>query len=69
MDFHRPETLAEALAIKAERPGAAPLAGDTDLMVAINFREAWRDAILDVTAGEPRSGGTAARRSTTQFAF
>jgi CO/xanthine dehydrogenase FAD-binding subunit len=50
MDFHRPETLAEALEIKAERPGAVPLAGGTDLMVAINFREARPDAILDLTA-------------------
>jgi CO/xanthine dehydrogenase FAD-binding subunit len=50
MDFHRPETLAEALEIKAERPGAMPLAGGTDLMVAINFREARPDAILDLTA-------------------
>jgi CO/xanthine dehydrogenase FAD-binding subunit len=49
-DFHRPETLAEALEIKAERPGAMPLAGGTDLMVAINFREARPDAILDLTA-------------------
>jgi len=50
MDFHRPETLAEALEIKAQRPGAVPLAGGTDLMVAINFREARPDAILDLTA-------------------
>src|SRR5829696_1119815 len=50
MDLHRPETFAEALEIKAERPGAVPLAGGTDLMVAINFREARPDAILDLTA-------------------
>jgi CO/xanthine dehydrogenase FAD-binding subunit len=50
MDFHRPETLADALELKAERPGAVPLAGGTDLMVAINFREARPDAILDLTA-------------------
>src|SRR5215211_9148954 len=50
MDFHRPETLAEALEIKAERPASVPLAGGTDLMVAINFREARPEAILDLTA-------------------
>ena len=50
MDLHRPETFAEALEIKAERPDAVPLAGGTDLMVAINFREARPDAILDLTA-------------------
>jgi CO/xanthine dehydrogenase FAD-binding subunit len=50
MDFHRPETLAEALEIKAERPDSVPLAGGTDLMVAINFRETRPGAILDLTA-------------------
>jgi CO/xanthine dehydrogenase FAD-binding subunit len=50
MDIHRPETLAEALEIKAERPEAVPLAGGTDLMVAINFRQTRPDAVLDLTA-------------------
>jgi CO/xanthine dehydrogenase FAD-binding subunit len=50
MEIHRPETLAEALQIKAERPDAVPLAGGTDLMVAINFRQARPDAVLDLTA-------------------
>ena len=50
MEFHRPETLAQALEIKAEHPGAVPLAGGTDLMVAINFRQARPDAVLDLTA-------------------
>jgi CO/xanthine dehydrogenase FAD-binding subunit len=50
MDIHRPQTLAEALEIKAERPEAVPLAGGTDLMVAINFRQTRPDAVLDLTA-------------------
>jgi CO/xanthine dehydrogenase FAD-binding subunit len=50
MDFHRPETLQQALEIKAEHPGAVPLAGGTDLMVAINFRQTRPDAVLDLTA-------------------
>ena len=50
MEIHRPETLAEALQIKAQRPDAVPLAGGTDLMVAINFRQARPDAVLDLTA-------------------
>jgi CO/xanthine dehydrogenase FAD-binding subunit len=50
MDFHRPDTLAQALEIKAEHPDAVPLAGGTDLMVAINFRETRPGAILDLTA-------------------
>src|SRR5215210_1949913 len=48
--FHRPDTLAEALEIKAEHPEAVPLAGGTDLMVAINFRHASPPAVLDLTA-------------------
>jgi CO/xanthine dehydrogenase FAD-binding subunit len=50
MDFHRPDTLAQALEIKAEHPDAVPLAGGTDLMVAINFRQARPGAVLDLTA-------------------
>src|SRR5919108_6385840 len=50
IDFHRPETLSEALEIKAERPDAVPLAGGTDLMVAINFRQTRPAAVLDLTA-------------------
>ena len=37
MDFLQPHDLAAALAAKAERPDATPIAGGTDLMVDINF--------------------------------
>jgi CO/xanthine dehydrogenase FAD-binding subunit len=50
MEVHRAETLAEALEIKAEHPDAVPLAGGTDLMVAINFRHTLPPAVLDLTA-------------------
>src|SRR5688572_10544061 len=50
MDLHRPQTLAEALEIKAEHPDAVPLAGGTDLMVAINFRQTRPASVLDLTA-------------------
>ena len=50
MQIHRPGTLAEALEIKAEHPEAVPLAGGTDLMVAINFRHTRPAAVLDLTA-------------------
>jgi CO/xanthine dehydrogenase FAD-binding subunit len=50
IETHRPETLAQALDIKAEHPDAVPLAGGTDLMVAINFRHTRPDAVLDLTA-------------------
>ncbi|MEO6503992.1 MAG: FAD binding domain-containing protein [Jatrophihabitantaceae bacterium] len=49
MDFLRPGSWAEALAVKAERPAAAPLAGGTDLMVEINFDRRRPEALLDLT--------------------
>ena len=55
MEIHRPGTLAQALEIKAADPAAVPLAGGTDLMVAINFRHTRPAAVLDLTAiGELR---------------
>jgi CO/xanthine dehydrogenase FAD-binding subunit len=50
VEIHRPETLAQALEAKAEHPEALPLAGGTDLMVAINFRQTRPAAVLDLTA-------------------
>jgi CO/xanthine dehydrogenase FAD-binding subunit len=52
MEIHRPDTLAQALEIKAADPAAVPLAGGTDLMVAINFRHTRPAAVLDLTAIE-----------------
>lgn len=49
MDFLRPATLAEALGIKAEWPGAVPIAGGTDVMVELNFDARRPDALLDLT--------------------
>ena len=37
MEFSRPATWADALAIKAEQPAALAIAGGTDVMVDINF--------------------------------
>ncbi|WIV57353.1 FAD binding domain-containing protein [Amycolatopsis nalaikhensis] len=50
MDFLRPTTLAEALAVKAERPDAVPIAGGTDVMVELNFDHRRPDALLDLTS-------------------
>src|SRR5919106_5138398 len=50
IEIHRPQTLSEALQIKAEHPAAVPLAGGTDLMVEINFRHRQPEAVLDLTA-------------------
>ncbi len=49
MDFIRPTTWAEALRAKAERHGALPIAGGTDLMVGLNFGEKPPEALLDLT--------------------
>lgn len=49
MDFLRPTTLAEALAMKAETPDAAPIAGGTDVMVELNFDLRRPPALLDLT--------------------
>ncbi|QWF82890.1 FAD binding domain-containing protein [Amycolatopsis sp. CA-230715] len=49
MDFLRPSSLGEALAVKAERPGAVPIAGGTDVMVELNFDHRRPAALLDLT--------------------
>jgi CO/xanthine dehydrogenase FAD-binding subunit len=48
-DFHRPADLAEALWLLAEHPEAVPVAGGTDLMVAVNYRLTRPAAMLDLT--------------------
>jgi CO/xanthine dehydrogenase FAD-binding subunit len=62
MDFLRPMTWAEALAIKAELPDARPIAGGTDVMVDLNFGRSRPPALMDLTAipdlaGFERDGG------------
>jgi CO/xanthine dehydrogenase FAD-binding subunit len=49
LETFAPESLAEALDLKAANPAAVPLAGGTDLMVALNFDRARPPAILDLT--------------------
>lgn len=59
MDFLRPPSWADALAAKAERPDAVPIAGGTDLMVELNFGQRRPAALLDLTAiGELAHWGT-----------
>jgi len=48
MDFLRPSTLDEALAMKAEFPDAVPIAGGTDVMVELNFDARRPPALLDL---------------------
>ena len=49
MEFSRPATWADALAIKAEQPAALAIAGGTDVMVDINFDRVRPSALLDLT--------------------
>ena len=49
MDFLQPGTWAEALAARAEHPGAVPIAGGTDVMVELNFDRYRPPALLDLT--------------------
>ena len=49
MDVLQPRDLNEALAMKAERPDAVPLAGGTDLMVELNFDMRRPEVIMDLT--------------------
>src|SRR3954471_23455397 len=48
MEIVRPDTLPEALEMKAAHPGARPIAGGTDLMVELNFDRTRPEAILDL---------------------
>lgn len=50
MTFLRAKTPADALRLAAERPGALPLAGGTDLMVAWNAGRLDGKVILDLSA-------------------
>jgi CO/xanthine dehydrogenase FAD-binding subunit len=49
MDFLQPTSWQEALALRAERPDAVPIAGGTDVMVDINFDRRRPGALLDLT--------------------
>jgi CO/xanthine dehydrogenase FAD-binding subunit len=48
MDFLQPTTWQDALALRAERPDALPIAGGTDVMVEINFDRRRPGALLDL---------------------
>jgi CO/xanthine dehydrogenase FAD-binding subunit len=49
VEFLQPATLAEALAARAENPGAVAIAGGTDVMVELNFDRHRPPALLDLT--------------------
>ena len=49
MEFLSPTSLTDALAARAEHPGAVPIAGGTDVMVELNFDRHRPPALLDLT--------------------
>jgi len=49
VDFLQPASWDDALAAKAARPEAVPIAGGTDVMVELNFDARRPDALLDLT--------------------
>ena len=49
MDFLQPGNWKEALAMKAERPEAIPIAGGTDVMVELNLDHNRPPALMDLT--------------------
>lgn len=49
MDFLQPTTWTEALEAKAAHPDAVPLAGGTDVMVALNFDRRRPTVLMDLT--------------------
>lgn len=48
MDVLTPQTLDEALRLKSGHPGAWPIQGGTDVMVALNFDRGRPDALLNL---------------------
>src|SRR5439155_32848 len=49
IDVLAPRTLHEALEMKRDRPEAVPIAGGTDLMVAVNFDRLRPTAFMDIS--------------------
>jgi CO/xanthine dehydrogenase FAD-binding subunit len=63
VDVLSPQSLAEALRLKAERPDAVPIQGGTDVMVELNFDRARPTALLNLNEvaelrGWSRENGT-----------
>lgn len=59
MDVRTPRTGDEALELKAEHPGAVPIQGGTDVMVALNFDRERPDMLLNLNEVEEFRGAYA----------
>jgi CO/xanthine dehydrogenase FAD-binding subunit len=73
VDFLRPQTLREALQLRAERPEASVIAGGTDVMVELNLGDHRPVALLDIEGLTELSGygetpGQVVLRAGTTFA-
>jgi CO/xanthine dehydrogenase FAD-binding subunit len=64
VDFLAPEGLAAALAARAERPDALPIAGGTDVMVELNLGDERPAALLDLGRVPELRGYTGLRHAT-----
>jgi CO/xanthine dehydrogenase FAD-binding subunit len=49
VEFVQPTNLADALALRAEHPGAVPIQGGTDVMVELNFHRRSPEVLLDLS--------------------
>jgi len=58
VDVLTPTSLDEALQARAERPGAVPIQGGTDVMVALNFDRERPDALLNLNEVNELRGWT-----------
>jgi CO/xanthine dehydrogenase FAD-binding subunit len=63
MEFLSPRTWHDALAARAEHPGAVPIAGGTDMMVELNFDRHRPDVLLDLTRVEDLRDWSRSERS------
>ena len=56
MDVLSPRSLDEALQARADHPGALPIQGGTDVMVALNFDRSRPDTLLNLNEVEELRG-------------
>jgi CO/xanthine dehydrogenase FAD-binding subunit len=59
VDILSPRSLAEALALKSEHPGALPIQGGTDVMIALNFDRSRPDTVLNLNEVPELTGWSA----------
>ena len=63
MDYFRPRTWQDAVALKTENPDAVPINGGTDVMVEINFARQRPPGLLDLSHLDELKGWSARDRT------